>query len=103
MATNTRRVTYANAVMLDPDIVDSSIRYRVNVYRRNNKEHITADITLTDCNKQISWSAFGEEVVELPKRIDKAIEILVGARNDIILASREHLARKKPPGKKRAG
>lgn len=96
MSKKTSQVTKHGARMLDPDNVGSSIRYRVTVYRgTSNRLCAEADVMLTDCNRSITWGAYGGDILALQARIDTAIEVLTEARNAVCTVAREYLKRSK--------
>lgn len=102
MSKKTSQVTKSGAKMLDPDNVGSSIRYRATVYRSSgNRLCAEADVTVTDCNRSVQWSAYGGDILALQARIDTAIEVLHEARNAIADVAKEFLKRSKKRAKRK--
>lgn len=99
-AINTERVTASGAVLLDPDLVASSIRYRFALYKRNGRSHFDGEVVLTDCDKQIRWSAWNGDMLELDKRIAKAVAVLEQARQELSGVCAEYLRRQQKPKRK---
>lgn len=91
MARKTNQVTRSGAVMLDPGNVGSSIRWRSTFYRRNKRVISESEVMLTDCDRQIKWCGWGPDADLLISRIDKAIEALTSARNDIAQSAQDFL------------
>lgn len=96
MSKKTCQVTKSGAKMLDPDNVGSSIRYRATVFRgSSNRLCAEAQVTLTDCDRSITWSGYGSDTLALQARIDTAIEVLTEARDAVAAIARDYLIRSK--------
>lgn len=65
---------------LDPLECDSTICYKVV-----SSTYFEASVNLTDCNRKITWN-FDTDSVE---KVDRAIEILVQFRRDLVKGSKE--------------
>jgi hypothetical protein len=87
----------AGGEFLDVENVGSSMLYQVTVENRNNSLRFDANIEVTDCEDLIRWSGYGTAgAAEMTKKIDRAIDVLIRAKEAVARGAAEYAKRKRP-------
>lgn len=65
---------------IDPLDCGSIIGYRLYLKGTEDKKSVSGDIDISDCNRMINWSFYGEGSLE---KIDNVIEIFTSFKNKL--------------------
>lgn len=80
----------AKADYLSPEHCDSFIGYSITSRRRLN-----AIVELADCERRIKWYFEHDDTAAALRKVDRAIEILREFRENLVLAQKAFLRRKR--------
>jgi hypothetical protein len=76
--------TLSGCELLHPQSCMSSIRYSAQGYKKKGKRYFSAQVVLTDCNREITWSEYGDGGAQImDDKLAEAIKGLQAARKAI--------------------
>ena len=91
MAPKTNSLTLSDAQMLHPQSCGSSIRFNCTAYQQGKARSFDARVMLSDCDRQIAWTGYGDEgASDMDAKLKAAIAALQQARRQIRIVARHY-------------